>query len=89
MDRMSEHEHVSDLEKLEVMLPHLLKHNREHVNEMAKWLDRAGQVGLQGVAEELRKVLGYAENINECLEAAVAKLESTTHKAGPEEERRE
>jgi hypothetical protein len=71
---MSEHDHGSDHEKLKIILPHLLKHNREHVDEMARWLDTASHIGLSDVACELEKVIGHMKETNECLETAIARL---------------
>ncbi|MBL7197421.1 MAG: CooT family nickel-binding protein [Candidatus Omnitrophica bacterium] len=68
------HEHSSRTEKLELGLSYLLKHNREHLKDIEKWINRAKQAGTDEVMEELVKVLELSEKINECFKTALKKL---------------
>jgi len=45
------------MRKLEVEIPYLLKHNRDHVEDIEKWIQRAKQAHQDGVAHDLQKVL--------------------------------
>jgi len=65
-----EHEHT-ERDKLKIVLPHLLKHNQEHIKEMQRL---AGKTGSRDVEEELMKVIFYAEKINRHLSNAINKL---------------
>ncbi|MBC8448426.1 MAG: hypothetical protein H8D78_11815 [Chloroflexi bacterium] len=65
---------MTDLAKLQVLLPHWIEHNDEHAAEFQEWAERARTVGQEGVAEEISlaaKQLGW---VNEALAAAVEKL---------------
>jgi len=69
------HEHRDEnVKKLEAGLPYLLKHNREHVKEMKKWIERARQARQDGVAEKLKNVLGLSMEITGLFEAALDEL---------------
>ena len=70
----AQHEHGSKTEKLELGLSYLLKHNREYVKDIEKWINRVKQAGNDEVVEELAKVLKISKKANECFEAASKKL---------------
>ena len=72
---MHEHRH-GDPDKLEAGLPYLLKHNREHVEDLRRWIDRAREAGRDEIADDLQKILDLSEQISGHLENAVGKLES-------------
>ena len=74
---MGEHEHGSDHEKLKIYLPHMLKHNKEHVDDMARWREKASHLGLDDVAKELDNVISHLNKTNECLESAIGKLDTS------------
>jgi len=42
-------------QKLEVLIPHWISHNEEHVSEYRKWADRLESEGLVVTAERLRQ----------------------------------
>ena len=62
-------------EKLKHLLPHLLEHNLDHIKEHRKWVKMCEEEGLEDIAEELKKVVGYFEACIPCFEAAVEKIE--------------
>ena len=72
---MHEHRH-DDPDKLEIGLPYLLKHNREHVEDIRRWIHRAREANRNEIADELQKVLDLSERISGHLEDAVSKLDS-------------
>ena len=69
---MHDHEHDSEGGKLRIVLPHLLKHNREHVKDIQKWL-RLSEKENSEIAEDLRRVVELFEEINRYLESAIEK----------------
>ena len=71
------HEHRDDdLSKLEVGLPYLVKHNREHVEDIRRWIHRTREADRNEIADELQKVLDLSERISGHLENAVSRLNS-------------
>ncbi|PIU67592.1 MAG: hypothetical protein COS84_04495 [Armatimonadetes bacterium CG07_land_8_20_14_0_80_40_9] len=71
---MDEHNHHSEVRALEVGLPYLLKHNKEHIEDINKWINRAKQAGYNEVANDLQKVLELSQEITKHLESALKKL---------------
>ena len=59
---MSEYHHENE-KKLEIGLPYLLKHNREHEKDIQKWFQRAREAQLDAVADDLQKVLELSQQI--------------------------
>ena len=71
---MHDHDHTLDTEKLEILLPHLLDHNREHVKDLEKWAGKAEDSGLEQIAPKLRKIVELYEEINTHFESAIEEL---------------
>ena len=71
---MHEHNHHSDIRKLEIGLPYLLKHNKDHVKDIEKWIKRAKVAGYDEVAEDLERVLELSQKITEYFESALRRL---------------
>jgi hypothetical protein len=69
---MHDHNHGSDGDKLRIVLPHLLKHNKEHIKDIQKWL-RLSEEENNEIAEDLKKVVELFEEINRYLESAIEK----------------
>lgn len=64
---------MNELEKLRVLLPHWIEHNRGHAQECVKWAGLAGQE--EGAAEvelHLNAALAAMEVVSEHLEKALA-----------------
>jgi hypothetical protein len=70
---MREHYNES-MRKLEEGLPYLIKHNREHAEEIEKWIERAGRANQESAAEDLEKVLELSREITTYLEEALRKV---------------
>jgi len=68
---------MNDIDKLRVLLPHWIEHNREHGREYAKWAGLARFAGHADIAE----LLGRAEA---SLREADAALREALHKSGGE-----
>jgi len=66
--------HHENVRKLEIGLPYLLKHNREHEKDIHKWIQRAREVHQDEVADDLQKVLGLFHQISEYFERALNTL---------------
>ena len=65
-----------DIENMKTVIPYFLKHNKEHSEDIAKWLKKADDSELNEIAEDLRKVIQLSEEINKCFEATIEKLET-------------
>lgn len=77
--------HQMDIEKLTVLLPYWLKHNKEHVRDQEIWLEKAQRAGLIKIAEELKKVIDYLKMVNHHIKNANLCIKS--NEALPPEER--
>jgi len=69
-----EHSHDSTAGRLEILLPHLLDHNRSHMRDIQKWKDAAEKEGLQEAAEELDTVLSLYREAGAHFEKAISNL---------------
>ena len=65
-----------DIENLKTVIPYFLKHNKEHIEDIKKWVQKADDSELNEIAEDLRKVIQFSEEINKCFEATIKKLEA-------------
>ena len=60
----------TDIEKLSILLPHWLNHNKDHIRDQEKWIKKAETAGLFKVADELRKAIDYSKKANRHMEQA-------------------
>lgn len=67
-------ENVSDIEKLKALIGYWIEHNREHIAENRKWLQKAETGGLHGAAKRLEKVIELSEEVNHQMEHALEGL---------------
>ena len=65
-----------DIENLKTVMPYFLKHNKEHIKDITKWLQKADDFDLNEIVKDLRKVIQLSEEINKCFEATIKKLEA-------------
>jgi len=72
MNASGKHESIekSDLEKLKILLPHWVVHNEQHGGDYGRWLEKAKLLGLEKVADELRRVIDSVKHVNEHLASA-------------------
>lgn len=68
---------MDDMDKLRVLLPHWIEHNREHGREFAKWAGPARAAGHSDIAELLGRAAAS-------LLAADAALREALHRSGGE-----
>jgi len=65
-----------DIENFKTVIPYFLKHNKEHIKDITKWLQKADDFEINEIVKDLRKVIQLSEEISECFEATIKKLES-------------
>jgi hypothetical protein len=74
-DHDGDHTHNhSDLEKLAIMLPHMLKHNEEHARDMKARAETTEKNGASEVATELLSVVELSDEICVHIKKAIALL---------------
>ncbi|MFC1669735.1 hypothetical protein ACFL20_05030 [Spirochaetota bacterium] len=71
---MADHHHGEGIDKLKVLLPHLRKHNDDHISDLGKWIEEAERAGLNEVASDLKRVLELSNDIDKCFESAIMKI---------------
>jgi hypothetical protein len=60
---------MKEIDKLRVLIPHWIEHNREHAAEFREWAERAGEV-----APEILAATEILIQANAALDAALEKL---------------
>ncbi len=81
---MSREKELSDIEKLERLLPYWIHHNEQHMLDHEKWKKKAEVSGLGGVAQELEMVITLSREANNHIERARKLLEDEKRAAVPE-----
>ena len=66
--------HRFKIEKLKVLLPYWIHHNKEHMADEEKWFKKAEQAGFVEVSEGLKKILEFSEKKIEHIETIIEKL---------------
>jgi len=66
----NQNQHRTDIEKLTVLLPYWLNHNKDHIRDKEKWLKKAENEGLIGVVDELKKAIDHSKKANRHIEQA-------------------
>jgi hypothetical protein len=64
-----------DLAKLRILLPHWIEHNQDHAQGFRKWAEKAREMGLEGVAEQIEVAVERMAVCNEALAEALKALE--------------
>lgn len=62
------------VDKLRVLLPHWVEHNRSHKAEFVKWAAAARDEGLEEVAALIEKAVAGLDNADEALSQALSKV---------------
>ena len=62
------------LKKLQVLLPHWIEHNNNHIAELRKWEDEANKESGQEVAKLLDKAIKDMEETGKSLSKALKKI---------------
>ena len=64
---------MTELEKLRVMLPHWIEHNRSHVKEFKKWAEIIGNEGEAEIAAFIEKAISGLTEADQVLTQALEK----------------
>jgi hypothetical protein len=72
---MPRKERSPELDKLAIILPHLIHHNNEHARGMKKWIDVAQHAGAKGSAAALSRARSHLEKAGKEFGAALRKLQ--------------
>lgn len=63
----------ADAGKLRIVLDHQLRHNEDHLADLARWLRRSEAAGLSGPAAALKDVLDFSRRISDRLREVLDK----------------
>lgn len=63
-----------DRAKLQILLDHWIKHNREHAEEFVEWAEKAKGFGQAAVHDEMTQAVKQINKANEFLFAALERL---------------
>lgn len=61
--------------KLRILLPHWIEHNEEHAESFREWAEKARELGLEAVAEQIEVAVERMVTCGEALAAALKELE--------------
>ncbi|WP_456387205.1 hypothetical protein [Desulfolithobacter sp.] len=64
---------MNDLEKLRIMLPHWIEHNKGHGEEFFRWADTLAGAGEEEIAELLREAVKALHEAHHALAKALEK----------------
>lgn len=62
---------MEQMEKLRVLLPHWIEHNRGHAEECGKWSVLARQAGEEGVADHIAAAVAAMNQASDLLDKAL------------------
>ena len=65
---------LSDIEKLQVLLPHWLEHNKSHGEEFSRWAAIISDTGDTATAALIRQAAEYLEKADQALSEALESL---------------
>jgi hypothetical protein len=60
--------------KLAILLPHLIRHNNEHAEELEKWIKSAEEDGCGIAAKEMKKAQSLMRKISDHLDSAAESI---------------
>ncbi len=63
-------------EKMEKLLNHWIKHNKDHVETYRKWADKALDEGMTDIARLIEDAAGVSEKVDVALENALERLKN-------------
>lgn len=65
---------MNEMEKLRVLLPHWIEHNRSHEAEFARWAEISRQADHEDVADLISRTIDHMRQANEELAQALDKV---------------
>jgi hypothetical protein len=71
---------MNDLQKLRILLPHWIDHNRQHGTEYADWADRAAAAGDAAAATMIHEAAEAIRGANDTLQSALDELGGAIHR---------
>lgn len=69
--KLPEEENMEEMEKLKVLLPHWIEHNRGHAQECSKWSVVARKAGHEMVAAHIEAAISALNEASELLDKAL------------------
>ena len=63
------------IDKSKVLMPYWIRHNSDHIEHYKGWLKKLEDAGYNDIAEDIKKVIQYSEEMNKCIESAIKKLQ--------------
>jgi len=64
------------IDKLKHILPYWLNHNNEHILDNEKWLQKAKNLSLKDIVNELEKIVALSNHINKHIDKAAKLIET-------------
>jgi len=65
---------MEEIEKLRILLPHWIEHNKEHAAEFREWAERARAAGQADAAKDLHAAANSLDQASEALASAMKML---------------
>ena len=65
---------MDEKKKLSVVIEHWVEHNESHMGEYKKWAQKAGELGLDLVKNEIEEAVGKLSQSNKHLEKALKSM---------------
>jgi rubrerythrin len=65
---------MTEVEKVRVLLPHLIEHNHSHEKEFAKWATVLASNGQQEAAALMNEAIDHLQKAAQGLEAALTRI---------------
>jgi hypothetical protein len=62
---------MEEVKRLSIVIEHWIEHNEAHMGEYRKWAQRAGEMGLDKVKEEIVRAVEILSQSNRHLENAL------------------
>jgi hypothetical protein len=62
---------MTDIEKLRVLLPHWMEHNKEHTAEFASWAEKLSLAGHEEIAQTIHCAAEKMQQANDTLQLAL------------------
>lgn len=66
---------MSDIEKLKILMPHWINHNKDHIRDNEKWLKKTINLGLKDVGHELKEAIETLKKASRHIGLAYEKLQ--------------
>jgi len=67
---------MDEMKKLSIIIEHWIEHNQSHKGEYQRWSQKAGEMGLQQVKDEIEEAVRMLSQANHHLEKALEALKS-------------